>query len=395
MAPLVLTLTDLGDGLWRVAHDGSVHLTLNVPGQLALGLSAEEVRWTGTFDESLAAFVESEGVFRNFVWSQRATPLYSPPTEIAYRIDSATYSTRAGAGAGGGVDGTMRYDMTGLSEVVTMPGFEFTLSAASYGAGGNVTGMRSMAFYDLIAWFVANPAPDLITGRQDEMKERVRALLPIFGAVDAAGAMRDIAISTPFGEFGIDWLGIDVEMTGLVAEGRFRERLAFAGLKLPAGLVPEWAAALIPTDVTIDFTLSDFDLAGPVEELLGFDLMWGPPLDLEQRLLAALLPSGQVAIRLGPTAAEGAGWSFGIEGQMSAGPMSMPVGAFDVELGGFETILGALNAGPRDVSQGAAPAFLMARGLAKAEGDVLQWRIEMTEDQRLLVNGNDLSALAR
>ena len=80
------------------------------------------------------------------------------------------------------------------------------------------------------------------------------------------------------------------------------------GLTLPPGLVPPFAADLVPQSFALDFKVSDFNLADPARMLLDImDLNAAKPTTPEEdsKLLTALLPKGAVEISHGRRQGDG------------------------------------------------------------------------------------------
>jgi hypothetical protein len=104
---------------------------------------------------------------------------------------------------------------------------------------------------------------------------------------------------------------------------------------MPQELVPQWAAGLVPENLRIDVNLADFNLAAPAAMMIDrFDLAKDPPLpqELDNELLAALLPSGALTIGLGPSEILSTLYHLTAEGSMTAGPVAMPQGKGLVKL---------------------------------------------------------------
>ena len=190
-------------------------------------------------------------------------------------------------------------------------------------------------------------------------------------------------------------MAFEVELNGLVADGLFREAFTLNGLSLPAGLVPEWAAQLMPTSLKIDFKASRFNLAAPAAILLEtMDLADPQPNtpEQDQALLAALLPDGVVDITLAPGSVTSPLYALTYEGRFSAGPATpMPVGKATVTATGMTAVEQALAAGPPDVTGQITPMLKMAESMAKpGENGALVWELEATPTGGFLVNGTNM-----
>jgi hypothetical protein len=271
---------------------------------------------------------------------------------------------------------------------------DFSLAAAGGSQDAALRGLKPRAVTDLVAWFVAHPSPEAIKADQAALKDKLRAALPLWQNISGTSTLDNLSINTMIGLFGMERLAMVVEMNGIVAEGALREKFDVTGLKLPEGIVPPWAASLVPSSFTFDFSLADFNLAAPAGLIIdNFDLARDPPVppELEQQLLQSLLPKGAVAVGLGPSEIIARIFDLKVEGAMTAGPASPPAGQATIKLKGFDEIMAAVQGAPPEMGlQQAAPMALMAKGLAKTEPDgYLSWKIESTPEGSVTVNGVD------
>lgn len=402
ISPLVFSLTDNGDDTWEMTQDQSFDLQLNVPGQLDLSLHVANIAGEGIFDESLATFASSSTRFTDMALSETVADPTLGDTKVSYAIASGQYETAAEAGAAGGVDSTMTYALEGISEVFTLPAMtegapagEVTVRVESYTGNGSTEGLRPDAIYKLIAFFVANPSEAAIAAQQDGLKAIISDGLPLVDHLISTGTATAMSAETPLGPMSLETAEIEVELNGIVEEGLFREAFSLGGLQLPAGLVPEWAAPLVPSDLSVDMTVSRFNLLAPAKLLLAaLDLTKDPALapEAEEQLLAALLPEGVVDLSLAPGGVTAPVFTLDYEAEVTAGPMApLPTGSATLSLTGMAEINAALQAAPPEISGQAAPMLAMAEGMAKpgAEGELV-WEIEMTPEGGLLVNGMDM-----
>ena len=403
VSPIELQVAELGDGKWQVNQDGPVDFNMLVPGMLDLRIAAEEYNWSGVFDESLKAFETSAGKASGLSVTEAVTQPGQPTMNVAYTLDSIEIASSAVAGASGGVDGTMSYAVTGMTETFTLPPtpqmpapMDVTVTADSYTAQGKTAAVQTAALLELWAWFVAHPDQEAVKANFDEMKGKIGAALPFFDSIAASGTMNNLAVITPMGEVKAATAEITVDMNGAVADGKLRERIRLSGLQLPEELMPAWVPALLPENATLDFTIDGFDLAAPAQILvteMAPDTK--PTPDMNQRMLQALLPTGTVDIALAETGASSDMYGLTVDGKMSVGPMTpMPVGNAVIRVNGLDAVMQALQSAPPEVSQQAIPGIMMARGLAKQEGDdSYSWTVETTAAGQILINGVDLSAM--
>ena len=404
LSPLDMTLTSQGGGKWQVDQDQPLAFALKVEGAVDVSGKIGSLKGTGVFDEAMGGFVSSSTDFGGIAFDQTVTEK-GVTTKISYSLGQVHYES-AMAPADGGADGTVKYTMTGLKEVISAPAspdgstpaMDFTVIAASGTQDATVKGLKPRAILDLMAWAVAHPSPEAMTAAQGELKDKLRAVLPVFASTSGVSTIDGMTIGTMMGQVGIARLDVTVEANGVVDDGRLREKFAVSGLSLPPGLVPPFAAGLVPSTFTIDFNLGGFNLAAPAKLLLDtFDLTREPPLPpgMEQQLLQALLPQGAVTIGLGPSAVIAKLFDLNVEGIMTAGPAATPLGEATVKLKGLDDVLTALQAAPPEMGmQQATPMVMMAKGMAKTEADgTLTWKIENTQQGGILVNGVDITKM--
>lgn len=401
--PVVLMLTDMGDGKWNVTQDGPLAVMVEMPGLLSLDIRAANQSWSGVYDENLKAFESSKGEVTGLTMNEVVTQPDQPEMKIVYAVDKATFESSAVASGAGGVDSTMTYALSGLNETFTLPAspempgpMDISIQIESYVADGKVAAMRSSELLDLWAWFVAHPDKAAAEADFSAMKAKIGAALPFFDKVSANGTMTNMTGTTPFGAFSADAAAIEVEVNGVKTDGKLREKIALSGLKLPTEVMPIWVPPLLPDAVTFDFTVDGFNLAAPAQILLD-TMKPGEKLspEVNARLMQALLPDGSVHVTVAPTGVSSDMYNLSLESDLKAGPaMPTPVGTAFIKVTGLDAVMSALQSAPPEVSQQAIPGIMMVRGLAKNDGpDSYSWAVEMGEDGKISVNGVDMSAM--
>lgn len=396
--PLILRLTEEAGGTYAVSYDQALSAKISYRDEFNLDMAVARVVGSGQFDPSLGAFISHEMTYTDLSYVQDYGS-QSDLGSVTYRLGQMTAKSAAKANPAGGIDVVADYRGTDLVEDLTMPNpstgelMPVSIKAASYDGKAEATGVRSLELLDLVAFGVANfpPSPNA-PAQQNALKDKLRAAAPFFASLSADNAMQDVSVETPVGTFAAATAVVDIAANGAVAEGAFEQRLSLTGLSLPEGLVPAWVNTLIPEDSSFGFSFDDFDLAAPLAILLDrVDFKTGPTSAQSEALGKAILPSG--AVQMGFTIGSEAKGTYELEasGSLAIGPEAPPSGTARVSVAGIDAILSALNEAPPEVKRGAIPAVGMARGLGKTDGDATIWEIEMTEDGKLLVNGNDLS----
>lgn len=403
LSPVEMSLTDNGDGTWDVAQDQPLSFSLSVPGQVEMNVAIASVVCEGIYDTALMASNESLCTLTDMTMDQKINDPSAGQSEVTYKLAEMTYEASAVAGAAGGIDGTVSYVATGIEQVMTMPmapgapPVPLRIAIDQYNVDGTSSGLRPAAFLDLIAWVVAHPSEAAMTADKAGVKAILEQGLPFFDRIDADGTLAGIAIESPVGPIGIRTLGFDVSMGGAVSDGLFREAFRFEGVTPPPGVLPPFAADLLPDRFGIDVTVSSFDAAAAAKLLIGLlDLPDGaePGPEFGMTLLQAVIPDGSVDITLAPGEVANAVYTLTYEGTMTAGPGSMPTGTAKVTATGYDTAMSILDGAPDEMKSGVLPAMGMARGLAKQGPDgLLTWEIDATQPGTLMVNGMDLMGM--
>ena len=396
-SPIAMQLVDHGDGTWGVSLDQAMSLDLSMPGALELKQDIANLSFAGTFDERLMAFTAAKSAFRGVTLLESLYPPNAPPQTITMTWDSGTAESTARAGVAGGSDFDLTFAANGLSETMTTPAMSgepampITVKAESLTetlSGSQVMGAQ---IFQIAAWVASHPqAADTAAGKA-ELKSLLSDAMPFFGNLQGTGTVSMLSVDTPMGAMGIENLGFALDLNGAVSDGHLREGIAISGLTLPAGLLPDWVAPLVPQAMSLDVQVSDFDPAAAIAlALSALDMPDGSAMgpEFDAKLQAALLPMGAVTITLNPSAVTGAGYALTYQGAMFADPDSeLPTGKATVTLTGADALTAALNAAPDDMKAQALMGFGMAQGMAKAEGDKLVWEIDAATPGALTVNG--------
>ena len=397
MTPLVLTLSDNGDGTWDVSQDQAMTVAFTLPGQSDYTSTYGSMTFDGVFDEALMTFSSGKGEVSDAKTVQKMTDPNMGEMSAETSVATMTYEMTGAAGASGGVDGTYTFSATGYSgSFVTpasesMPPMTIGFTVDTIVQTGPMTGLRPDAVLKSLAWFVANPSEDAMLANKAAMKTILSEGIPLFDSLAADVVAKGIAVTTPMGDVGIAEMSVVVEMNGVVSDGKFREAISISGLTLPEGVIPPWAVPILPTDISFDVQITDFDPAAAAQVALGlFDLPAGtePDAAFGASLLAALMPNQTVTIGLNPGGISGDGYALTYEGSMVAGPeQPMPTGTALITLTGLDRLQAALDAAPDDIKGQAMMGVGMAQGMAKADGDKLVWEIDASTPGTVSVNG--------
>ena len=404
VSPVLMKLADQGGGKWLVTQDSPLSYSAKVPGQLDMMVKIGALKSSAVFDQNLSTFITSTADITDVVVDETMTSPEATSMHVAYNVKAMHYETTATVAGADASDSTFHMAMSGMTETIGVPmspsggqPTDITVTAETGTQDGTITGFKAQAIYKLIAWFVAHPSEETIKANQAELKALFGAGLPLFTNVTTTGALQNLSVTTPVGPVGIASLGFDVGMNGVVADGMLHEGFRAQGLTLPPGLVPPFAADLVPQSFALDFKVTDFNLADPAKMLLEvMDLNETKPTTPEEdaKLLTALLPKGTVEISMGPSKVGSKLYELDFEGALTAGPVGVPVGVATVRAKGLDEVMKALQAAPPEMAGQAIPGLIAAKGMAKTESDgSLSWKIENTISGGVLVNGIDITKM--
>lgn len=401
MTPLDLVLTDQGNGTWGfslnqpVTFSYSLKVDSPAEGEVTYG----SFQMDGVFDTALGAVVSAHYEAKDVVaTSVEVDPVLGAATSTQHSaLAVSDISAKPGVQ---GVDMTVKAKVSDITAEIEMPPdglgpVSLFVKVDETSADASITGYQTDEVMQLWAWFVAHPGAQGIAGDAKGLKAQIEKALPLFADLDVDYALKGVGIDSPVGQISMETISIGAQMTGVVPEGRLSETLSVTGLVLPDGLVPEFAKGLVPTDATIGFTFTDFDLSGAAYVLLSaLDQPFGspPPAGFEEALKASLLPKGTFTMALPPGFVATPDYKLTYEGTMVIDPdRADPV--FDARIGltGYEAVRGMLATAPPEMGMGAAAMGLGAfAGLAKpgAAGELV-WEISLDEAGTVLVNGVD------
>lgn len=413
---LTYHLTDNGDGSWGVTENQTMSWSFSIPGVMEQ-IGSAQIESSGIWDESLPGFREQKAVMTGYTSNSTQYMDPVPP------LDGTLPETPAGpvvmsrdrqshdrvemvltgkAGAAGGVDHDVTYAVQGMYQTMEYPDMgamgpmTFEITSPGYDATGKITGTRNDGILNLLAWFVAHPSPELITGAQDGLRDTLSAAMPLWDDATATMAMRDLKVVSPFGEFGAAEVTAEFNLSGVVADGKFREMISLSGLTVPGAIIPPWALPLIPQEISLDFSASEFNLAAPARMLIeGFDLTAADPtgtIDPDQ-MSAAFFDGGPALLALAPSHIKGDGYELGVQGEMQASDTVAPTGTARISAAGLDKVEAVLNAAPPEMAQQPLMMLQMAKMLGKpgASGEML-WEIDASDPNGvILVNGQQVA----
>ncbi|WP_292156996.1 hypothetical protein [Mesorhizobium sp.] len=252
------------DATWDVSGDftTSASFEINGPeGPQSTQFSIEGGKFAGVYDPELAAFASATSSIAGMTMKSRDA---MQRAEVSTGAGTATVN--ATKAANGGVDFTATQTVTDFAEAVDFDdpksGLKFPLTIKSPELSVNATGkgMRTKPFLDLLAFAVANEDEAKLKANQAQLKSLLLAALPLWERIDGSYGFKDFTVESPVGHFGAKELGTSFGSDGIAENGAINYSIKAAGLTIPQHVVPAWGAALLPTDIDLNFGGANINL---------------------------------------------------------------------------------------------------------------------------------------
>lgn len=401
VAPFSYTLTPQGGGAWTVRADHVPGVDFDAPtdkGRVEGAVKLPGFRFKAAFDPAQTDFLRSmlgadalTAKFRIADTSQRA--------DVDLAESDLSVETRAKASdSGAGVDLAFAQSLRGLTEtVVSTPADDQGAPVkVSYEVGGvlgglTVSGLRAREIGDLWKDIVAHAdQPDAPA----DLKQRVRATLPLWNDVHAEAEIHDLALQTPFFEAKLRTLGERLGLSGFTAEGAAELGVRLDGLAFQSTALPPWAGSLSPVSLDLSLRVVDQGLDKAAQLALD-DPAFGEKGDLSaetQEKIANVLLAGRPKLILKPGKLTTPIVDLAFEGEtvVEAGA---PVGHFTISADSLDKTIALLQevAKSEPDAQSMALGVVFVKGLAVAGPDGrLVWKVDLTSSGEVMVNGSPL-----
>jgi hypothetical protein len=405
--PLLMRLDDQGGGKWQAAlaapFDFSGKETKDgkeTKGAVRVG----GFTVNGTFDQTLGTFAAAKGNVSDISFSIQEKGASSELHNFSFSMKNMSLDLNSGLTQPLAELADARFHMaiTGISGDADLPpdekmpqGLKFSFALDSASRTLDLKGMRTGALSKFVALVKKMEGKKEDDASRIETAQILRESLPLFDTASFGSTLYGLSVKTPFGDAGLSSVISDLSVNGIVPQGRAQLIVALSGLTLPAGLpqemLPKLAVELMPQAMSIDLSVTDYDLAAPVAMLLDHLEKSGdePSPEMEQLLLAALLPKGEVTVTLAPGSYRSPALTVGYEGSMAAGPVKMPFGQAVISAKGLDQVIELIKAAPKELNlENGIYGILAAKGFGKVDSDgTVSWKIETTREGAVSVNG--------
>ncbi|MER9074450.1 hypothetical protein NKH80_16790 [Mesorhizobium sp. M0904] len=395
LAPYALLAKPRRDGKWDVSADMSTSASFEVEGPQgpqSTQLSIAGGKFAGVYDPELAAFASATTSMTGMTMDSR-----DAMQRVKVSTGPGTATMSAAKAVNGGADFTMTQTIAVFAEAIDFDdpnsGLKFPLAITSPGLSVNATGkgIRTKPLLDLLAFAVANEDEAKLKGNQAQLKSLLLAALPLWERIDGTYGFKDFAVDSPVGRFGAAELGTSFGSDGIAQNGTINYAIRAAGLTIPRNVLPSWSAALLPTDIDLNFGGANIDLDSMTKKAIeAFDLNNKPPLpaDFGDQIKADFMAKTPKFV-IGHSTVKNGGIEIVLEGEMTF-PGATPMANVTLDITGYEKIVETLQTAAKTDPQAAQyfSGALAIKGFGKTLPDGrLEWVINTKADGSVTVNG--------
>ncbi len=395
------TLTPTGEDAWTVKADRFPSLAFDVP--------TDNGKDTGTLD--LSGFrleVAYDAAQANFLRSLVAGDLLAGKFHVAdadrgVDVDLAqsgiSVETRAKTSdSGAGVDVAVGQSVKSASETIVAPPpngqgapVKMTYDIGAVVGGAAISGLRAREIANLWKYVVAHiddaDAPA-------ELKQRLRATLPLWNDLQTNAEIHDLTLRMPMGEATLKTLGETIGLSGFTADGAAEIGVKIDQLAFQSPLLPPWSEQLSPASFDFELRVVDKGL-DEVARLVLDDPGFGGKGELSpetQDKISEVLIAGRPKLTLSPGRLTTPTLDLTFEGEASA-DTGAPSGHFTFGADGLDKTIALIEdiAKTEPDLQPAVLGLTFLKGLATTGADGrLVWKVEVTEAGEVSVNGTPL-----
>jgi len=398
LKPLTMLAAPLDSGLWNVEANNALDITAkSKPGsgpdtefRYALASSV----FKGVFDPALHYLQSADLQGKGITFSTTTSDAGVQKNDGT--IDSIGYTlSSADSGEAGRLDVKMNgglqsfYDKISSGDATLA---EIKVAAIDFDAGVTKLPLKAV---NSILHFVSEHKDQKTLSDADgkALKALLMDALPVVGSFDESISAKDISVTTPFGEGGLQKLGYFVKLAGPAKAMNFDVGLNAAKLTLATGLVPEDYIAFIPDSVDFQVQVPDLNFSALTEVFQETDFSKHDGAEaVDAKLQKAMFPDGTVTINYPKISAVSSLYDVEASGSMKGWldekdrvSMKMTVFARDLD----KTIAAVQEAAKTkpDLSQ-LSFGLMMAKGFAKTDTDGrARWDIDLSDSGSVTVNG--------
>ncbi|AGB71917.1 MULTISPECIES: hypothetical protein [Rhizobium] len=403
LKPLMMLATPLDSGLWNIEGNNAMDVTArSEPGkgpdsEFRYALASSTVK--GVFDPALQYLRSMDMKGQGITFTAKTTAEDKSVQKNDATADSISYTlSSTDSGEPGRLDLKMNGGLQSLYNKISADDAtlgEIKIAAIDFSMGATKLPLKAL---NSLLQFVSEHKDEKTLSDADS--KAIKALLmdamPIVGSFEESVAIKDIAVTTPFGNGGLQKMGYFFKVAGPANAMNADFGLNAEKLALETGLIPEDYVAFIPDTADIQVQVPNLNFSALVDVFQQADLK-NPDSDtaMDEKLQKAMFPDGTMTVNFPKISAvsglydvEASGSLRGWLNEKDRVAMKMTVLARDLD----KTIAAIQEAAKtkEDLSQ-LSFGLMMAKGFAKTDADGRsRWDIDLSDDGHVSVNGQVL-----
>lgn len=392
--PLVLALTPLPDGTWRVKRGSFPAFGLTTRKGFTYSVRFDGTASEGVFDPRIAAFRHQEEAFG----STSGTITDGSATQ---RSELLRHGKQVGDARGpgpGDVSTTLHGEETGLAyrsrrEAAARAGeapadLDVAAAVRTMTTDVAMAHQNVAALNALWAFVVAHPSRAQLVAEQPRLRELALALLPYAASLDARSALGGLTFDVNGGRASLDALSQRIALGADDAKDAVALSVKLSGLRVSAkDQLPEWVGALLPENLSLDLQTTPLDVTAALRELVGRTDLGASdvlPADALAAAAAKLARGGAVGVTLKPSAISNGALAIAATGNYDG---AASTATLRIEAAGLDKAIALIGRDDDPLAAQVAQALSVAQTLGRRLPDGrLAWDIRASPSA-VTVNG--------
>ncbi|MDL2397354.1 hypothetical protein [Rhizobium mayense] len=398
LKPLIALATPQDNGLWNIEGKNAIDVTArSKPGsgpdaefRYALASSS----FTGVFDPALHYLRSMDVKGSGITLATKTTDNGVEKNDIT--IDGVGYTLSSSSGGEPDrLDMQMNGGLQSLQDKIssdTEPFGEFKIGAIDFKA--NATKLPLKALNEILRFISDHKDTKTLSDSETAaLKALLQNAMPLAGSFEESISAKDISVTTPLGDGGLQQLGYSFKVAGPTNAMNADFGMSAEKLTVASGVVPEDYVAFIPDAAELQMQIPNLNFTALMDVLqqADFNNPEGTPA-MDDKLQRAMFPDGTMTINFPKISAisglydiEASGSMRGWLNEKDRATVKMTVLARDLD----KTIAAVQDAAKRDADLNQLSfGLMMAKGFAKTDPDGRsRWDVSVADDQSVTING--------
>ncbi|MEF0938682.1 hypothetical protein [Rhizobium sp. BR 362] len=398
LKPLMALATPQDSGLWNIEGNNAVDVTArSKPGSspdAEFRYAVASSSFTGVFDPAIHYVRSMDVKGSGITLATRTTDNGVQKNDIT--IDGINYAlSSSSSGEPDKLDLQMIGGLQSFNDKISSD--SETLGELKIGAidfRANATKLPLKALNEILRFISDHKETKTLSDSESAaLKALLRNAMPLLGSLEESVSAKDIAVTTPLGNGGLQQMGYSFKIAGPANAMNADFGMRAEKLTLASGLVPQDYVAFIPDAAELQMQLPNLNFSALLDVLQQSD--FNNPAgtaSMDDKLQQAMFPDGTMTINFPKISAvsglydiEASGSMRGWLNEKDRVSMTMTVFARDLDKT-ITAVQGAAKTEP-DLNQ-LSFGLMMAKGFAKTDTDGRsRWDVSIAEDNSVTING--------